>query len=712
MPSKRSKFLAPPEELAAVIDHGSAILKRKKKIKVKLMRQEHEASPHFLNLKDTPPPAPPKEILPEPRRDRSERPPFAIYVDAEKTIRRIHEWYFHWKSTLAFLGIGLLCVITLRAINWLAEVKRQDYQVLAQSLQGVDLMRQGTESLFSNPNDAAVKFQSSLRQLLWAKEDLTRFKSFHLSLLGEKKIDAALSLARAFREITVGLHAFLLDAPNVLARVDSVAPHLAAAEAYAKEADRLVPGRAEISELKQLIVEQRALLDDAAVLLGKNQWQRYLVLFQNNTELRATGGFIGSFAIVDVDRGKIKNIEIPKGGSYDLQGQETALVAPPQPLQLVKARWEFQDSNWFPDFPASAKKISWFYENAASRTVDGVIAINTNVMTDLLAITGPIPMPQYQRTIDSDNFLLETQKLVELEYDKTANTPKAFIGDLAAAVLARLEALPRERYSEVALALLRNVEEKNISVYSADAQIEQHLAALGLAGEMHQTAPGEDYLGIVHTNIAGQKTDQSINETVEYNPVLAADGSITAKLTISRAHEGVKGALFSGVRNVDYVRVYVPAGATLVSATGFELPPANLFKDPKKNLIDQKDIVPEENAFAVDLPSQTLIYNQFGKTVFANWLQVDPGGTTTAVLTYRLPFRAGNQYSLFVQKQSGMRPQNVSVRVQYNNNEAVTANDALTSNVNGQTVWNFKLEQDTSRQLYFKPAIANKIEKQ
>ena len=85
-------------------------------------------------------------------------------------------------------------------------------------------------------------------------------------------------------------------------------------------------------------------------VFGDKQLKRYLIVFQNNNEIRPTGGFMGSFALVDIQKGKILNIDIPGGGTYDLKGQMKKEVEPPLPLQLSNNRWEFQDANWFPDF--------------------------------------------------------------------------------------------------------------------------------------------------------------------------------------------------------------------------------------------------------------------------------------------------------------------------------------------------------------------------
>ncbi|MBI2636763.1 MAG: DUF4012 domain-containing protein, partial [Parcubacteria group bacterium] len=81
-----------------------------------------------------------------------------------------------------------------------------------------------------------------------------------------------------------------------------------------------------------------------ADVLGANGDRRYVVLFQNNNELRPAGGFIGSLAFVDVRGGKVTNIEVPGGGAYDFQGYLSEHVLAPKPLSLINARWELQDA--------------------------------------------------------------------------------------------------------------------------------------------------------------------------------------------------------------------------------------------------------------------------------------------------------------------------------------------------------------------------------
>ena len=434
-----------------------------------------------------------------------------------------------------------------------------------------------------------------------------------------------------------------------------------------------------ISILERNLENLTNISDAFLEILGQEQKKRYLVLFQNDAEIRATGGFIGSFAVLDIDRGEIKSMEIPTGGSYDLKGGLTDKIISPQPLHLINAHWQFQDSNWFPDFAASAQKTMWFYERSGGATVDGVIAITSSLMEKLLEIIGPVEMPEYEKTVDSENFFLTTQSAVELEYDKKENEPKKFIADLAPRVLEKVFNSDKEQFLKFISIFSQALEEKHILFYLANQDLENTIKDFGWAGQIKDTR--KDYLAVVSSNIAGQKTDRVIKEKIEHRAEISDDGSIIDTVTITKTHQGIKRELFTGVRNVDYIRVYVPEGSTLLEARGFEQPDKNLFKSPEPGYKPDVDLEIIQGQVIKDKKSGTFINNEFGKTVFGNWIQVDPGRTTVASFKYKLPFNLPTDqfkeknwlekleeklglleenvfYSLLVQKQAGSKNHN------------------------------------------------------
>lgn len=402
--------------------------------------------------------------------------------------------------------------------------------------------------------------------------------------------------------------------------------------------------RARVTELRSMVGHGQASFQDAKTLLeflqaalGHEASRTYLFVFQNHAELRPTGGFMGSIAEVTFDRGDIHEIRVPGGGPYDLRTQLRRRVAPPGPLQLVGGRWEFQDANWFPDFPASADKIRWFWSQAGQPTLDGVIAINDRLLEQLLRVTGPIEMPEYGKTLTADNVIFELQKSVELEYDKAENKPKKIIGDLMPKLLARLKGGSREDWLALAELGLQALETKDVQVWMTRPEEEQLVERYDWNGRLKPTLG--DALAIIEANIAGQKTDASIREQVDHQVEIAEDGSITDTVTLTRTHDAIKGELFKGANNVSYLRVYVPLGSRLLEADGFEAPSSSLFEIPLAEDLPDADVA--RLVKDVESPiASVAVTHEFGRTAFGGWVQLRPGETRVTRFRYVLPFTA------------------------------------------------------------------------
>ena len=381
-----------------------------------------------------------------------------------------------------------------------------------------------------------------------------------------------------------------------------------------------------------------SLVDKLDSFFGINSNKRYLLVFQNNTELRASGGFIGSFALLDFSNGKLKNIEVPGGGSYDVKAGMLDKIIAPQPLQLIAPQWHFWDANWWADWPTSAKKLMWFYEKSDGPTVDGVISFTPTVIEELLRIIGPIDLTeQYGIIINADNFWLKTQELAEQKANIT-NQPKKIIGDLMNKIIAEL---PNRITKDNLIPLLKITDQlfssKQILFNFKDSELQKKTVELGWDGGFKET--NKDYLAVINTNIAGGKSDRKIKETISHQAEIMPDKAIIDTVKITRTHTGIKREPFSGVRNVDWMRVYVPQGSELISAQGFEAVDEIYFKKPENSWQVDKDIALTENNAQIDASSNTKIYQELNKTVFANWSQVDPGQSITITLKYKLPFK-------------------------------------------------------------------------
>lgn len=372
-------------------------------------------------------------------------------------------------------------------------------------------------------------------------------------------------------------------------------------------------------------------------ILGAVEPKKYLLIFQNNSEIRPTGGFIGSFAEIYVKNGRIEKTFFPGGGSYDLDGGLLTKVAPPEPLRLISSRWYFRDANWFPDFKVTAEKIAWFYEKSGGSTVDGVIAINAPFAEKLLNLYGPVNMEKYDKVLDSGNFISEVQKSVELEYNKEENKPKQILADLMPIMAEKIFSSGNvDDILKLGQIFGESLESKDILFYFRDEKMQNTVSNFGWSGEIKEQLG--DYLAIFNTNVAGQKTDKVIDEIVTHETKIDSAGNIVDTVRVTRIHSGNKGEIFSGARNVNYVRVYVPKGSTLLFAEGFNAPDPKLFGTVEEGAELDADLARNERIIFVDPQSGTRITEEFGKTSFGNWTMVDPGKSVTYTLIYKLPF--------------------------------------------------------------------------
>lgn len=410
-------------------------------------------------------------------------------------------------------------------------------------------------------------------------------------------------------------------------------------------------------------------------VFGGQGLRRYLLVFQNPYEIRPTGGFLGSYAIMDIKDGKISELNIPPGGSYALQGQLDESVEPPTPLLLSNKRWEFQDSNWFPDFPASAEKMMWFYRHSRNVTVDGVIAVNATVLERLLSVIGPVTDANRSLELTATSAIGIIQQVVEEGPEKKENKPKQILADLAPQFINFLYSAKAEQILPLMVNLSDALEKKEIQAYFTDLSVEKTMKNFGWAGQILPSKDGQDYLAVINANIQGQKSDAEIKQTITHQAVVSADGSVLDTVVITREHQGIPGEKLYGQTNINYVRVYVPEGSELISAGGFTWPDERKFRAPEPWTIKDEFLTATEKEIKYDETTGTRITNEFGKTAFGNWIILEPGESRQVQFTYRLPFKLQmdspqtseqnfvkkiisedyltSRYQLIVQKQSG-----------------------------------------------------------
>src|SRR3990167_11027276 len=209
-----------------------------------------------------------------------------------------------------------------------------------------------------------------------------------------------------------------------------------------------------------------------ALLHTDGEERAYLILFQNNLELRPGGGFIGSFGILKVRDGNVADFAVHDTGNFD--GRIPSTVEPPYPMRetLKIDSWKLRDSNYSPDFPENAEWAETFYQmGQGEERFDGVVAVTANVLTSFLKVTGPVEIEGFPGTYSADNAIVDLEYQVEQGYRKqniAFGERKSVMGMLGLEILHRVKALPLSKKYELFQTTLDDLHKKDIQLIFKD----------------------------------------------------------------------------------------------------------------------------------------------------------------------------------------------------------------------------------------------------
>lgn len=408
-------------------------------------------------------------------------------------------------------------------------------------------------------------------------------------------------------------------------------------------------------------------LESLIALLDSDEDHRILLMFQNSSEIRPTGGFTGSYGELVVKKGEMQELVVQDIYWPDHPINFERKIIPPEPLRYVTEHWGARDANWFFDFPTSAKAViellesSKIYKEAGAK-FDGVIAINVGVLESILRVVGEIPVEEYNLTIDADNFLPELQREIESGRDnKPGNNPKKILSVIAPEILSRLSNLSQSEAKKLMDRVGEHIEKKDIQFYSPDSKIARFLNRFGLDGSIYELPSSfwGVYLGVVNANIAGGKTDVFINQTIDLWVDIALDGSVVSDLNIRRVHNGGKEKdPWYNTINKNYIKVFTNPGSDLIFAEGY---------DARRQVIVDSGDYEEYPALKAISDSRVFLQNynawttkEFGKNVFGGWFNTPAGKENKLNLRYANPspdesvVSKGKKFQFVFDRQSGV----------------------------------------------------------
>lgn len=313
----------------------------------------------------------------------------------------------------------------------------------------------------------------------------------------------------------------------------------------------------------------------------------YMLLVQNEDELRATGGYlssVGSFVIRD---GELFGLKFENTDDYEDWSQPY----PTPPWQVEQymniPAILLRDANWSPDYPASVHLIEFLYSYKNDHSVDGVIAIDQQALVILLKVIGPISIEGVPEPITEKNVIayMREAKIPPEEIRSSDWDRKAFIGNMANAILGKLLSGQGLAWEPLARALLLELNQRHILLQFDDPDITGLVARHAWDGAVHVGAG--DFLMSVDTNIGYNKTNAVVEKKLTYDIDLSDLANPTGSLVVFHENhatsDNVPCLQWGGLPPAEiwyqinrcyynYLRIYVPAGTRLIAATPHAIP--------------------------------------------------------------------------------------------------------------------------------------------
>lgn len=438
---------------------------------------------------------------------------------------------------------------------------------------------------------------------------------------------------------------------KVVPQIDTIEAELKAAQT---DVDRVNPNRyPQVWKLKKVhdqLVTLKTLVNGSVVavedgkpliklipdLLGEKEEKKYLVIFQNDKELRPTGGFITFYAIFRVEKGIIK---VDKAGDiYSLDDSLPSHAKAPEIIAKYLPKvttLNIRDSNLSPDFVESMKVFNDMYETSPDNTkIDGIIGIDTHFLVSTLEVLGEVEAGglKFNSKIDPRCncpqvvYQLENEITRPVNYVKTNR--KGLLAELIFAIMQKaLSSSPKEYWGNLTQAGIKDANEKHVMFYLFDKDAQKGIEALNWGGRVKEFSG--DYLYINDANFGGAKSNLYVQQAVRVDLNINNSGEVTQKVAITyknpQPHSDCNlesGGLCLNATLRNFQRVYVPKGTRLTASKGSQVK------------VETKQ--------------------ELGKTFFEAFMTVNPLGTAVISYEYTLPFKVTSKTLPFlIQKQPG-----------------------------------------------------------
>lgn len=408
------------------------------------------------------------------------------------------------------------------------------------------------------------------------------------------------------------------------------------------------------------VTEFRPVIEQIPVMAGgRGERLKYLVLFQNDNELRPTGGFLTAFSTIYIEDGKVT----PETSDdiYALDTKYRSRLPIPEALGrylTTEKYWNLRDMNISPDFKVSMEQFLPNYMKVGDKNIDGIITVDTEVLKQLLEVLGPVQVPGYgtfsaeiDKRCNCPQVVYALSEIITRPTNYIREDRKGVLGPFMRAVLSKAYDAPSDKNGPLFQAMISALQGRHIQVYYIDESLQKAAEAINVAGRMTPPTKGEDFFAVVNANLGGAKSNLFTTYEMLQQVEAPTEGKIkkTVEITYKNNRRADNCNLEAGLLCLnstlrDWTRIYVPAGSELIEATGFT-------KDAK-------------------------IYDELGFTVFDGFFILEPNGVAKIRLTYSVPYTLPD-YQLQLWKQGGITDYPLTMEVTGGRDELTINKDTL-----------------------------------
>lgn len=295
--------------------------------------------------------------------------------------------------------------------------------------------------------------------------------------------------------------------------------------------------------------------------------------------------------------------------------------------------------NWSPDFAESMKTFSTEAKKVGIKDIDGIIAVDTHLLVNLLDALGQIGVPGFGNfsttkipECDCPQVIHELESFADVEgpiiWDPitgkiiyrppNSDNRKKIIGPLMNSILANAMGQPKDKLPKLFEAGYRSLIEKHVLFYLFNAKAQSAVESFNIAGRIKDY--DGDYLHVNDANLGGRKSNLYTSQEIEQEIKIGKDGSVEKTVTITYKNPQAQDGWLNSVLP-NWVRIYVPKGSQLLAFEGVE--------------------------------DKAVPYEEFGKEVFAGFFKLRPQGVSKVTIKYKVPLKVKDNYKLLMQKQAG-----------------------------------------------------------